>query len=62
MLQKINSEISLVVQRLGLHLLNVGGLGSILGQEAKISYVLQPKNQQTKYETKAILYQFNKDF
>lgn len=62
MLQKINSEISLVVQRLGLHLLNVRGLGSILGQEAKISYVLQPKNQQTKYETKAILYQFNKDF
>lgn len=62
MLQKINSEISLVVQRLGLHLLNVGGLGSILGQEAKISYVLQPKNQQMKYETKAILYQFNKDF
>ena len=62
MLQKINSEISLVVQRLGLHLLNVGGLGSILGQEAKISYVLQPKNQQMKYETKAILYQFNNDF
>ena len=57
MLQKIISEISLVVQRLGLHFFNVGGVGSILGQEAKISYVVQPKNQQTKYETKAILQQ-----
>ena len=55
MLQKIISEISLVVQRLGLHFFNVGGVGPILGQEAKISYVVQPKNQQTKYETKAIL-------
>lgn len=55
MLQKIIADISLVVQRLGLHLFNVGALGSILGQEAKIPYVLRPKNQQKKYETKAIL-------
>ena len=53
--KKIIADISLVVQRLGLHLFNVGALGSILGQEAKIPHVLRPKNQQKKYETKAIL-------
>lgn len=62
MLQKIIADISLVVQRLGLHLFNVGALGSILSQEAKIPYVLRPKNQQRNMKQKQYYNKFNKAF